>query len=548
MTNQELADLIFPNTNKTIDDYEKIYPKRNLTAGAKVVRMAPSPTGFVHMGSLLPALLNRKLATDTKGIFYVRIEDTDGKRSVLNGITGIIKDLNDFDIKTDEGILNEEQEIGQYGPYIQSKRKEIYETYAKYLISIGYAYPCFCTEEKITTIRKQQEKNKERIGYYGKYAKCRDLTNEQRAKKIINGEKYIIRLKSPGDFNKKIILNDLVCGKIEMPENDLDIVLIKSDGLPIYHFAHVIDDHLMRTTLVMRGQEWISSTPIHMQLFKILGFNIPQYAHNGLIAKIDENGCKRKLSKRKDPEAAVSYYKELGIPVYAVKLYLMTIANSNFEMWLDNNKDKTYDDYKFDFKKMSSSGSIFDLDKLLNISKNYISRLKASDVYSKTLNWAKQFDFEFYQLLTTTKEYSTAIYNIERQQKNPRKDFSCYKEIKNQTWYMYKELFTKKAYQNINTKQNIDIIYDYINNYYNDFDTKEIWYNKLKKLAKNNNYAEEVKEYKENYEQYKGHVGDICELIRLIITTQAKTPDLYEILKLLGKEEIKRRLDLYSTI
>ena len=332
MTDKELADLIYPHITKTVEDYEKIYPKRNLKENAVVSRFSPSPTGFVHMGSLLTTLIERKIPDETDGVFYLRIEDTDQKRSVENGIQGIVNDLKNFDIKIDEGVVGENEQIGNYGPYIQSQRKEIYECYAKSLIARGLAYPCFCTPEELDETRNLQELNKERIGYYGSFAKCRNLSNEERARRIKNKEPYVIRLKSPGDYERKIVFNDLVRGKIVFPENDLDVVLIKSDGLPIYHFAHVIDDHLMRTTHVLRGEEWLSSVPVHIQLFDILNFELPEYAHLGLVMKIDEEtGSKRKLSKRKDKEAAVSYYHEKGIPVEAVKLYLMTIGNSNFE-------------------------------------------------------------------------------------------------------------------------------------------------------------------------------------------------------------------------
>ena len=369
MTNKDLADLIFPNITKTIADYEKIYPERNLPKGAMVTRFAPSPTGFVHMGSLLASFISSKAAKDTNGVFYLRIEDTDQKREVPNGIEGIVKDLQDFKIDINEGALSREKEIGAYGPYIQSQRKEIYQAFIKHLLEEGLAYPCFCTEEQIQETRHMQEATKARIGYYGRYAVCRNIKIEDAYNRIKNGEKYIIRLKSPGNFEKKVVVNDLVKGRIEFPENDLDIVIMKSDGLPTYHFAHLVDDHLMRTTHITRGDEWVSSLPIHVQLFKIFGFEIPQYAHLSPIQKQDGD-IKRKLSKRKDREAAMSYYTELGIPVEAVHLYLMTIANTNFEQWYDQNKDKSIDDFKFDFKKISSSGSLFDVEKLINISRN----------------------------------------------------------------------------------------------------------------------------------------------------------------------------------
>ena len=547
MTNKELADLMFPDVHHDVDYYENLYPKRNLPEGAVVSRFAPSPTGFVHMGSLLTAFIASKVPKDTNGVFYLRIEDTDGKRSVENGVQGIIDDLKNFDIKIDEGVVSETEQIGKYGPYIQSERREIYHTYAKHLVEEGLAYPCFCTQEEIDETRKMQELNKERIGIYGSYAKCRFLTNEERALKIKNGEPYIVRLKSPGDFNKKISFNDLVRGRIEFPENDMDVVLIKSDGLPLYHFAHVIDDHLMRTTHILRGEEWISSTPVHLQLFQVLGFDIPKYAHLGVVMKIDEDGTRRKLSKRKDPEAAVSYYHEQGIPVEAVKLYLMTIANSNFEGWWDQNPTLGIDDFKFDFKKMSVSGTLFDLEKLLNISRNYISRLSKEAVYENTLNWALEFDHEFASILEKYKDYAMAIFNIEREQKKPRKDYESFSTIKNQIWYMFDEYFTGNLVYNfdkIKDKNEIaTILKTYISKYYDENDDKDTWFNKIKELTDELGYCSNMKEYRNNPDNYKGSVADISTVIRVAMTTSTMTPDLYEILRLLGKKRIEDRIN-----
>ena len=549
MTNKELADLIYPNITKTPEDYEKIYPERNLKEGAVVSRFAPSPTGFVHMGSLLTTLIERKIPDETDGVFYLRIEDTDQKRSVENGIQGIVNDLKNFDIKIDEGVIGENEQIGNYGPYIQSQRREIYECYAKSLIERGLAYPCFCTPEEIEETRKIQELNKERIGYYGSFAKCRNMSNEERAERIKNGEHYIIRLKSPGDYEKKVVFNDLVRGKIIFPENDLDVVLIKSDGLPIYHFAHAIDDHLMRTTHVLRGEEWVSSVPVHIQLFDILGFKLPQYAHLGLVMKIDEEtGAKRKLSKRKDKEAAVSYYHNMGIPVEAVKLYLMTIGNSNFEEWLNQNPNASLNDFKFNFKKMSASGSLFDLEKLVNISRNYISRLSKEEVYDKEIAWAKEFDPDFAALLEKHKEYALEMFNIERCQKKPRKDYANFKEIKSYTWYMFDELFTgdiSYEFQTINDVEEIKkILKLYLDKYYNENDDEQTWFERLKDLSMELGYAREVKEYKENSDKYKGHVGDISMVLRVAMTSKAMTPNLYQIMKLFGKERVIKRLNL----
>ena len=549
MTNKELADIMFPNVVHDVSYYENLYPERNLPEGAVVSRFAPSPTGFVHMGSLLAAFIESKVPKETNGVFYLRIEDTDGKRSVENGVQGIIDDLKNFDIEIDEGVISETEQKGAYGPYIQSERKEIYHTYAKHLVEEGLAYPCFCTQEEIDDVRKMQELNKERIGIYGSYAKCRFLTNEERAEKIKNGEPYIVRLKSPGDFNKKIVLNDLVRGKIEFPENDMDVVLIKSDGLPLYHFAHVIDDHLMRTTHVLRGEEWISSTPVHLQLFQVLGFQAPKYAHLGVIMKIDEDGTRRKLSKRKDPEAAVSFYHEKGIPVEAVKLYLMTIANSNFEGWWDQNPTLGIDDFKFDFKKMSLSGSLFDLEKLLNISRSYISRLTATEVYEKALVWAKEFDVEFASILEKYKDYSISILNIEREQKKPRKDFESFSTIKKNIWYMYDEYFTGDLtydFGKITDKEEIKIILStYLNQYFNENDDKDTWFSKIKELSTELGYCSDMKEYKLNPDVYKGSVADVSTVIRVATTTSSMTPDLYEILRLLGKDRIEKRFQKF---
>ena len=541
---KELAELMFPNIDKTPDYYEKLYPKRNLPEGAVVTRFAPSPTGFIHVGSLFGANLDRRFATQNNGICYLRIEDTDGKRSVENGVQGIINDLNNFDIKIDEGVISESEEIGSYGPYIQTKRKEIYDCYAKYMVENDLAYPCFCSEEELEEIRSIEEERKERIGYYGKYAKCRNLSIDEAYERIKNGDKFVLRLKSTGDFNKKVIVNDLVRGKIEFPENDIDTVLIKSDGIPVYHFAHVIDDHLMRSTHVLRGEEWISSTPVHLELFQKLGFKVPKYAHLGLVMKVDENGTRRKLSKRKDPEAAVSYYHEKGVPIEAVKLYLMTIANSNFEEWLNQNQDKTIDDFKFDFKKMSASGSLFDLEKLLNISKNYISKLSKEEVYANLVNWTKIYDKDFFNLITKYEDYTKEILNIEREQKKPRKDYASYSDIKGQIFYMYDELYNPDNYEwgTITDKDEINkILTTYMDKYY-DVSDKEVWFNNIKSLSEELGYASNMKDYKTNPENYKGSVADISTVLRVAITSKSMTPDLYEIMRLLGRDRILDRI------
>ena len=542
---KEYADLLLPNIDKTIEDYKKIYPNRNLSEGAIVTRYAPSPTGYVHMGALFSAFIASKMAKQTNGVFFLRIEDTDKKREIENGVTGIIKDLKNYGIKIDEGMISESEWIGQYGPYIQSKRKEIYQTFAKHLIMNDLAYPCFCTEEDLENIRKEQESIKDRIGYYGKWARDRYLSHEEVIKRINNGEKYVIRLKSPGKFENKVIYDDLVKGKLELPENDLDIIIIKGDGLPTYHFAHLVDDYLMGTTHIIRGDEWLSSVPIHLQLFKVFGFKPPKYAHISPLLK-EDNGTRRKLSKRKDPEAAISYYHEKGIPVEAVLLYLCTVANSNFEMWYLQNKDKTIDDFKLEFKKISASGSLFDVDKLLNISKNYISLLSAIDVYNNTLEYSKNYDNELFDLLTKYKDYSINVMNIEREQKKPRKDLAMFSDFRKQNWYMYDELFNNLNYewQNITNKEEIKNILNLYISKYDINDDKDTWFNKMKEVCDLLGYASDMKAYKENPNNYKGNIADVSNVLRVSLTTKSMTPDLYEIMKLLGKERMEKRFNM----
>ena len=543
MTRKDLADFMYKDVTKTVYDYDNIYKKRN-TSGI-VTRFAPSPTGFVHMGSLLTAFIAKKVTVDTNGIFYLRIEDTDNKRLVDNGINGIISDLKKYDISIDEGVISENEEVGEYGPYIQSKRIDIYNTYIKYLIENDYAYPCFCTSEELDNIRSGQEDRKEKVGYYGKYAKCRDLSIEEVMKRIKNGERYVIRIKSRGQEGRKIVLNDLVRGKIEFQENDIDHIIVKSNGIPVYHFAHVIDDHLMRTTHVLRGEEWLSSVPLHIELFKMLNFEIPKYAHLGLVMKIDENGVRRKLSKRLDPEASLSYYHTKGIPVEAVKLYLLTIANSNFEEWYNCNKDKSVNSFKLDFKRVSESGTLFDMEKLMNISKNYLSRLSCDEVYEGLKAYTKEYDYSFYLELTKNPEYSKRVLNIERERKNPRKDYSSYSEIFGYVNYMYSKYFdyTYKEVDGL-VKFNYELLRDYIVKYF-DITSEEEWYNKVKEVSSIYNYSVNVKDYKLEPDKYNGHIGNVCEMIRVIVTGRTVSPSLYEILRVLGKEEVIKRFNMF---
>jgi len=546
MNYKDLADLIFPNV-KEIEYYENKYPERSLKEGAIVTRFAPSPTGFMHIGGLYQAVVAKMVAKKTSGVFFLRVEDTDQKREIENGVTDIVNSLRDFDMAPDEGMISDFDEIGEYGPYKQSARKEIYEAYAKYLLEQGKAYPCFATQEELEEMRAKQEAAKIRPGYYGIWAKYRTLPVDEAIEKIKNGEKYIIRFKSPGKEDRKIKHKDVIKGNVEFPEHDQDIVIIKADGLPTYHFAHAIDDHLMRTTHIIRSDEWLSSVPLHLQLFQELGFKTPKYAHISPIMKND-NGNKRKLSKRKDPEAAVSYYKEEGIPVNAVKEYLFNIANSTFENWRKANTDKEIEEFDFQLNKMSVSGALFDMIKLLDIGKTVISKMTAEEVYEKSLIWAKEYDQELTKLLEN-KEYSLKVLGIERGNIKPRKDISKWSDVKNAIIYMYDDKFlisdVNYEYSKINDKEEIrKILKTYLDNYFNINDEKQEWFEKIKSLAEEMGYAREVKDYKKEPEKWPGHVGDVSTVIRVALTGRQNTPDMYEIMQVLGENSIKERLNL----
>ena len=546
MNYKELADMIFPDA-KEISYYEEKYPERNLPEGAIVTRFAPSPTGFVHIGGLYQALVAKTVAKQTKGVFFLRVEDTDQKREVENGVSGIIESLKSFDMSPDEGMISDNEEIGNYGPYRQSLRKEIYQSYAKYMLEQGKAYPCFATPEELEEMRAKQEAAKVRTGYYGVWAKYRNLSVEEAAEKIKNGEPYIIRFKSPGREDRKIKHKDVIKGNVDFPENDQDVVIIKADGLPTYHFAHLVDDHLMRTTHVIRSDEWLSSVPLHLQLFQEMGFKPPKYAHISPIMKND-NGNKRKLSKRKDPEAAVSYYDEIGVPSLAIKEYLLNIANSTFENWRRQNKDKSIDEFDFKLNKMSVSGALFDMVKLQDVSKIVISKFSAEEVYENGLKWAEKYDEELANLLNN-KEYSLKVLGIERGNAKPRKDIAKWSDLKENICYMYDDEFLNQnheyPYQVIQDKENIKKILElYINKYYDENDDKQTWFDKIKDLSEEMGYAREVKQFKENPDLYKAHVGDVSTVLRVSITARINTPDMYEIMKVLGKQSIIKRFSI----
>lgn len=547
MTNKDLADLIFPNLEHDVEYYEALYPERNLKEGEKVTRFAPSPTGYLHIGGFFQALIDYVLAKNSNGIFYLRNEDTDKAREVDTAVELIMKTLNQYGLVPDE-YEYEGKIVGEYGPYIQSERKEIYHAYIKRLIEIGRAYPCFCTREELNEMRQKQEERKKRTGYYGSYAKCRKLSVEEQIEKIKANTPYVIRFRSNGDFDNKIVFEDLVKGRLSLSENDIDDVIMKSDNmLPTYHFAHVVDDHLMHTTHVVRGEEWLPSVTKHIEMFKAFGFKPPKYIHTPLIIKRDGDSV-RKISKRKDPEASMSYYTEKGYPEEAVIEALMTIINSNYEEWHTSNPDKTFRDFTFSPKKMSSSGALFDLEKLNNISRDVISKMTKEELLERSLNWANKFDEELKKLIEKDKEYYMNIINIERCQKKPRKDYETYSDIKNYIWYMYDELFIKedKTYEfnGIDIEEVRNVLKTYFDKYYDASFDKDTWFNKMKEAAEEMGYCANMKEYKLNPDNYKGSIADFSMIIRVALTTKTTTPDLYEIMKLLGTDRIKERIAL----
>ena len=538
---KKLAELLFPDITETPADMEARFPERNLKEGARVTRLAPSPTGFLHFGNLFTGTVAYRTAKVTDGIFFVRVEDTDQKRKVEGAIEVMLDGLKAFDVVADEGVVGENEEKGSYGPYYQSQRKPIYHVFAKSLVEQDLAYPCFCSAEDLDEIRAAQE-NEPNKGYWGEYAKCRKLSFEEIEANIKEGKTWTLRLKSPGDLTKKCFFEDMIKGKIEMPENVQDVVLLKSDGIPTYHFAHAVDDHIMRTTHVIRGDEWMSSCPIHLQLFKCLGFKLPKFAHVSPIMK-EENGNKRKLSKRKDPEAAVTFYVEQGYPKESVNEYIMTLMNSNFEDWRKTNKDAPIEAFPFNLKKMSVSGALFDIVKLNDISKNVISLMPAKKVYDYTAAWAKEYDKDFYELLTRDEEYSVNMLNIDREGPKPRKDIACFSEVKDYVSYFFNEI----ADLSIELPENItpDMAKEILDLYVEEYDAsrdKDSWFAHIKEMCEKLGYTPNVKEYKKNPDAYKGHVGDVSTVIRLAVTGRKNTPDLYAIMQILGEEEVKTRL------
>jgi glutamyl-tRNA synthetase len=541
----DLANLLFPDVTKTIDDLEKEYPARKLPEGAEVTRFAPSPTGFLHTGSLFTSLIGYTIAKQSHGVFYFRLEDTDTKRTIEGSGDELTSQLKIFGIEADEGYWPSGDK-GAYGPYQQSKRKDIYRIVIKELIRRGRAYPDFCTTEDLEKIRAFQEANKILPGYYGVYARDRNLSIDEEIAKIKAGTPWVIRYKSQGDHDKKTSFVDAIRGKIELQDNDVDVVILKSDGLPTYHFAHVCDDHFMRTTLVTRGEEWIPSTPIHLDMFKALGWEAPKYAHLPVITKLD-HGNKRKLSKRKDPEAAVSYFLDAGYPPEALLVYLMSIANSNFEEWTIEKKDLNIADFPFDLHKMSLDGALFDIDKLNYFSKEIIAREPAAELEPKVKAWAKEHNDSLYIKILSDEDYFTKILNIEKARLNPRKDYAKYGDIEPLTRFFYDDDYDEIV--NAGLPFRPEYSHDLISAYLTDcalkmaYGTDEAtWWDGLKVIAGVHGFALSNKDYKANPKAYKGSVSDAAELLRIALTGSKDSPNLHEVIEILGKERVSRRL------
>lgn len=547
MNYNKLADMLFPNVTNTPEFYESKFAKRKLPNNAQVTRMAPSPTGFIHLGNLYSALADERIAHKNGGVFYLRIEDTDEKRKVDGAVELIIDTLRYFNIEFDEGAgFEENEETNAYGPYFQRQRVDIYHAYAKDLVAKGLAYPCFCTEEELDSVRKEQEEQKELTGYYGKYATCRNLTIEEIEANLLSGKPYVLRLRSQGSPEKEITFVDAIKGEIKLPENIHDIVLLKRDGIPTYHFAHAIDDHLMQTTVVVRGGEWLASVPIHYELFHLLGFKMPKYAHTAHLMKIDEEtGGKRKLSKRKDPELSLDYYKKDGYHPYCMKVYLMTLLNSNFEEWHEKFADKDINEFPFSIDKMNQSGALFDKDKLHNICKNELSKLSENEVYDFLYQWASDYEPENKDIWFADKEKMLNILRLYMGvgMKRRRKDLVYAKQIFELFSYFFDG---SKTEEKDSFRLDMDEVHAILTKYlesYHHADDNSAWFNKLKEIADSLGYASDMKAYKASPETFKGNVSDVAEVIRIAVTGRANTPDLWTIVHIMGEAQMRERIE-----
>ena len=545
MDYNKLAELLFPDVVNGPDYYEKKFPERDLPKGAEVTRMAPSPTGFIHLGNLYSALADERIAHRNGGVFYLRIEDTDEKRKVDGAVETIINVLRYFDIEFDEGAgFTDADPQNVYGPYFQRQRVEIYHAYAKDLVKRGLAYPCFCTEEELEEVRKKQEEDKAMTGYYGKYAVCRNLTLEDIEAKLKAGLTYVLRLRSAGSPDKEIVFHDRIMGEIKLPENIHDIVLLKRDGVPTYHFAHAIDDHLMRTTMVIRGGEWLASVPTHYELFHVLGFKMPSYGHTAHLMKFDEEtGGKRKLSKRKDPELSLDYYRKDGYHPMAMKVYVLTLLNSNFEEWYEKFPDKDIKEFPFSVEKMSQSGALFDKDKLHNICKNELAKLSEEEMYDFLYDWAAGNEPEKAKVWFADREKMLAILRLYMGigMKRRRKDFIYAKQIFELIGYFFEENNDAEEF-----KFDKDTVKEILKEYlagYDHNDDNSAWFDKLKKVADNLSFASDMKAYKANPENYKGSISDIAEVVRIAVTGRANTPDLWTIIHIIGEDAMKAKIE-----
>ncbi len=543
MDYKKLAEMLFPDIKELVQYYEEeVFPKRNLKEGAKVTRLAPSPTGFIHLGNLYGAFVDERLAHQSEGVFMLRIEDTDEKRKVEGAVETIISSLEYFGLKFDEGA-GIEGEIGNYGPYFQSNRGKIYQCVAKYLVEQGRAYPCFCTEEELEETRKKQTEENVNTGYYGKWAKDRNLTLEEVQEKLARGEEFVIRFMSMGTEEGTFEIDDAIRGHLTIHENYQDIVILKTNGIPTYHFAHVVDDHLMRVTHVVRGEEWLSTLPIHYEIFTTLGWDTPVYCHTAHLMKMD-NGAKRKLSKRKDPELGLGFYMDLGYHPAAVREYLLTILNSNYEEWRIENPDSHTDNFKFALEKMSNSGALFDLDKLNNISKDVLLKFAAEDIFNFMLDWAKAHKTEITNVLSKHKEDVIKLLNVGRNGDKPRKDLMYCQQIFEFISYFFDEYFdvVDNYPENINDEEAKKLLKAYLETYDHSDDQSQ-WFDKIRIIAQDNGYAAKPKDYKKNPEMYKGHVGDVSSVIRIAVIGRATSPDVWELQQIMGEEKVRNRIE-----
>ena len=542
MDTNALAELLFPDVTETPAEVEAKFPPRNLPEGAVVSRMAPSPTGFVHLGNLVQGLTSERMCHQSGGLLFLRVEDTDAKREVPGAVEILIESLKHYSIFFDEGATID-GDNGAYGPYRQRRRVAIYHVFAKQLVLQGEAYPCFCTEEELAEIHARQEAEKDNYGYFGKWAVWRDRPMEDIKAAMDKGLPWVLRYRSTGSIQNKIRFTDLIKGNLELTENDMDHVLLKSDGIPTYHFAHAVDDHLMHTTHVVRGDEWLPSLPFHLQLFRSLGFKPPKYLHIGPLMKMDGDS-KRKLSKRKDPELALTYYRAAGFPVQSVYEYLMTVLNSNFEDWRRANPDAPVNNFKFSYKKMNPAGSLFDYDKLHDVSKNVISRMDAERVYREVIEWAAEYDKELYDHLTADEAYAKAILAIGRGGKKPRKDFATWVDVKPYLDFFYDDWFRiADEYPEGTDKADVKKALALFAETYDERDEMDVWFDKIKAIADTLGYASDMKAYKENPGAYRGNVADVSMFLRVAVTGKLNSPDMYAVMQVLGRARVLSRVE-----